>query len=62
MSRPFPSPAAGAAIGAALLLVPHSTYVLHVGGGMRSNGGGEMGPGWQSPNGTYGMEFVFTTG
>lgn len=73
-------------------LAPHTTYVLHVGGGMTDTAGspidygqcpafggqvvtssmmgaagmmgggvGEMGRGWQSPNGTYGMEFVFTT-
>lgn len=31
------------------------------GGGMRGGGSGEMGPGWQGANGTYGMAFVFTT-
>lgn len=72
-------------------LAPHTTYVLHVGGGMTDaagepvdygrcdelggeratrqmmqggmmgTDGGEMGPGWQGRDGSYGMLFTFTT-
>ncbi|HUL04156.1 MAG TPA: Ig-like domain-containing protein [Gemmatimonadales bacterium] len=32
-----------------------------MGAGMMGSGGGEMGHGWQGPNGMYGMVFRFTT-